>query len=257
MNSNVIVRRRAALEEVRRVAEIDIPPDDAGAHLRQRHTVVDLVFELVGEADASDRLFTSAEPPKFHPTNGVMSQSADALRGAAVSAIAHAAAVTSSFFTMSCTPRVSARHGAFDMSPHCPRGGSASDMPRLKRRRSRPALSSSHARRTWDSRVRRCPIARRNANRPSSLVWDRKTSPDRFTASRIRICCSSFASPQAEADDAERHRRDALEPSASRPPTRRTAAPGACVRRSRARIPSAPKCAAPSRASATRNRRPS
>jgi hypothetical protein len=49
-------------------------------------------------------LFTSAAPPKFQPTKGVITQSAEAVAGAAASAAAQMADVTKSLFNIRQTP---------------------------------------------------------------------------------------------------------------------------------------------------------
>ena len=83
------------LEEVRRVSEVEFdrrrcPHPSPQSTRRSRSSARTELLKFVPAAG----LFTSAEPPKFHPTNGVNVQSADALRGAATSASPHTADVT-------------------------------------------------------------------------------------------------------------------------------------------------------------------
>src|ERR671923_774660 len=63
---------------------------------------------------------------------------------------------------------------------------------------------TSHASRTSSSVVRALPIASRKAKRPSSRVWERKTSPDALTRSSSRSFSSSPSSRRKQTSEKRR-----------------------------------------------------
>ena len=190
--------------------------------------------------------FTSAEPLKFQPTNGVTVQSADAFLGAAARATAQTAVVTRALRNDIDHPSsITSDPGSLRLQAICPwriteesvltgsnstaelRCGEIQQFPRAARRG-----------------VRRAQVAdRKPKNEAAVELGVREEDLARCVdASRMRAC--SFVRrvvAQPEADDAEGHRRDALEAVALRRPTTRIRCASRMCSASRARRPSAPK----------------